>query len=126
NSSPHDAAPSAATQGSRVSQGDKAHATDRARRFYGVDATGIKIAVLSDSDDFKEQSIATGDLPADTVTLPGQSGRPGAGEGSARLEIVHDLAPGAQLFFATAFTSPESFADNIRALRQAGCDIIID
>ncbi|HZJ64167.1 MAG TPA: S8 family serine peptidase [Kofleriaceae bacterium] len=126
NSSPHDATPNAASQGSRVSQGDKAHATDRARRFYGVDGTGIKIGVLSDSDDFKEQSIATGDLPADTVTLPGQSGRPGAGEGTAMMQIVHDLAPGAQLFFATAFTSPESFADNIRALRQAGCDIIID
>ena len=43
------------------------------------------------------------------------------------MEIVHDLAPGAQLFFATAFTSPESFADNIRTLRFVyGCDIIVD
>jgi subtilisin-like proprotein convertase family protein len=42
------------------------------------------------------------------------------------LEIVHDVAPGAQLFFATAFISIESFADNIRALRAAGCDIIVD
>src|SRR5262245_60021577 len=53
NSSPHgDATPNAASQGSRVSQGDKAHATDRARRFYGVDGAGIKVGVLSDSDDF--------------------------------------------------------------------------
>ena len=42
------------------------------------------------------------------------------------LELVHDLAPGAQLFFATAFTSLTSFAQNIRDLRTAGCDIIID
>ncbi|MEO7734774.1 MAG: S8 family serine peptidase, partial [Kofleriaceae bacterium] len=43
------------------------------------------------------------------------------------MEIVHDLAPGAKLFFATAFNSPESFADNIRALRfQAHCDVIVD
>src|SRR5262245_26942114 len=42
------------------------------------------------------------------------------------LEIIHDLAPGAQLYFATAFTSITSFADNIRALRAAGCDIIVD
>ena len=42
------------------------------------------------------------------------------------LEIIHDVAPGAKLFFATAFTSIESFADNIRALRAAGCDIIVD
>jgi hypothetical protein len=42
------------------------------------------------------------------------------------LEIVHDLAPGAQLYFATANTSITSFAQNIRDLRTAGCDIIID
>src|SRR5262245_9054562 len=42
------------------------------------------------------------------------------------LEIVHDLAPGAQLYFATAFTSITSFAQNIRDLRAAGCDIIVD
>ncbi len=33
------------------------------------------------------------------------------------MEIVHDVAPGAKIFFATAFTSPEGFADNIRTLR---------
>jgi hypothetical protein len=113
--------------GSVVSEGDKAQAGDHARRFYGADGSGVKVGVLSDSDDFKEQAIATGDLPPSTTTLPGQSGRPGAGEGTAMMEIVHDLAPGADLFFATAFTSPESFADNIRALRfQFHCDIIID
>ena len=113
--------------GAATSQGDKAHAADRARKFYGTDGTGVRVGVLSDSDDFKEQSIATGDLPADTVTVPGQDGRPGSGEGTAMMEIVHDVAPGAKLFFATAFTSPESFADNIRTLRFTyHCDVIID
>ena len=43
------------------------------------------------------------------------------------MEIVHDMAPGAKLFFATAYTSPESFADNIRTLRFVyHCDIIVD
>ena len=42
------------------------------------------------------------------------------------LEIIHDMAPGAQLYFATAFTSITSFAQNIRDLRAAGCDIIVD
>ena len=116
-----------ASQGAVVSEGDKAHAADRARTFFGADGTGAKVGVLSDSDDLKEAAIASGDLPADTVTLDGQDGRPGAGEGTAMMEIVHDLAPGAKLFFATAFNSPESFADNIRALRfQAHCDVIID
>jgi subtilisin-like proprotein convertase family protein len=113
--------------GAVTSQGDVAHRVDQARRTFGVDGTGIKIGVISDSDDFKEASIASGDLPADTVTLPGQNGRPGSGEGTAMMEIVHDLAPGAKLYFAAAFNSPESFADNIRTLRFTyGCDIIVD
>ena len=113
--------------GSAQSAGDAAHQADRARKFFNTDGTGVKVGVLSDSDDFKENSIALGDLRPDTVTVPGQSGRPGSGEGTAMMEIVQDLAPGARLFFATAFTSPENFADNIRRLRfEFGCDIIVD
>ena len=113
--------------GSANTEGSKAHGADRARKYYNVDGTGVRIGVLSDSDDFREQSIGTGDLPADTVTVPGQDGRPGAGEGTAMMEIVHDIAPGAKLFFATAFNGPESFADNIRTLRFTyHCDVIVD
>jgi subtilisin-like proprotein convertase family protein len=113
--------------GAANSEGGIAHGADRARKFYAADGTGVKVGVLSDSDDFKEESIASGDLPADTVTIPGQDGRPGSGEGTAMLQIVHDIAPGAKLFFATAFNSPESFAENIRALRFTyHADIIID
>jgi len=112
--------------GSVTSKGDVAHNAAAARNFFGVSGAGVKIGVLSDSVDFLAQSIATGDLPPDVTVLPGQSGVPGSGEGTAMLEIVHDMAPSAKLFFATAFNSIESFADNIRALRAAGCDIIVD
>ena len=55
------------------------------------------------------------------------SGQAGAGdEGTAILEIIHDMVPGASLYFATADNSITSFAANIRALRTAGCDIIVD
>jgi len=113
--------------GSVTSQGDHAVGADVARKFYGTDGTGVTVCVLSDSDDFKEDAIATGDLPADTFTVPGQDGRPGTGEGTAMMEIVHDLAPGAKIGFATAFTSAQSFADNIHTLRFTyHCDIIVD
>jgi subtilisin family serine protease len=112
--------------GSVTSQGDRAHNAAAARNFFGVSGAGVKIGVLSDSVDFLAQSVASGNLPSDVTVLPGQSGVPGSGEGTAMLEIVHDVAPGAKLFFATAFNSIESFADNIRALRAAGCDIIVD
>ena len=43
------------------------------------------------------------------------------------LEIVHDLAPGAKLYFATAVDSDASFATNILTLKNTyGCDIIVD
>lgn len=119
--------PAVADKGSVTSAGSKAHAADRARKFFNTDGSGIKIGVLADSNDFLEQSIASGDLPGDVFTLPGESGRPGSGEGTALMEIIHDVAPGAKLFFATSFTSPESFADNIRLLYFVyGCNIIVD
>jgi hypothetical protein len=88
-----------------------------------VNGTGVRIGVLSDGVDGMAASQGLGDLGPVSV-LPGQAGT--GAEGTAMLEIIHDLAPGAELYFATAFTSIESFADNIRALRAAGCDIIVD
>jgi len=93
----------------------------------GRDGTGVRVGVLSDSVDALNALIASGDLPADTVVLPGQDGGAGSSEGTAMMEIVHDIAPGAKLYFATAFNGSTSFADNIRALRDVyHCDIIVD
>jgi hypothetical protein len=48
-------------------------------------------------------------------------------EGTAMMEIVHDLAPGAQLFFATAMDGDAAFANSIIVLKNTyGCDIIVD
>ena len=110
--------------GAVTSEGDKAHAADTARQRFKVTGTGVKVCALSDGVDSLAASIASGDLPAVDV-LPGQEGS--GDEGTAMLEIIHDLAPNAELGFATAFVSAASFADNIRALRsQADCDIIVD
>jgi len=114
-----------------TSQGDVAHGANTFRTRTLADGTGIRVGVLSDSVDYLSTSQSNGELGTVTV-LSGQGGPTASGEGTAMLEIVHDLAPGAQLFFATAgFTTPTTgnaalFATNIRALRAAGCDIIID
>ncbi len=106
------------------SEGDTAHRAMEARDFFGYDGTGIRIGVISDGVDSLASLQSTGDLPPTVNILPGQGG---AGhEGSAMLEIVHDLAPGAQLYFATASGGIANFAKNIRDLRAAGCDIIVD
>lgn len=108
-----------------TSQGDVAHRAAAARGYFGVSGAGQKICVLSDGVDSLAALQASGDLPATVDVLPGQAGS--GDEGTAMLEIVHDLAPGAALGFATAFTSEASFAQNIRDLRfNAGCSIIVD
>jgi hypothetical protein len=109
--------------GSRSSEGDVTHRANVARGTFHINGTGIKIGVMSNGVASLAQSQASGDLGTVTV-LPGQGGT--GDEGTAMLEIVHDLAPGAQLYFATANTSITSFAQNIRDLRTAGCDIIVD
>ena len=104
------------------SQGDFTHQASTARANFGVNGSGVKVGVLSDSEDH----LAASQIAGLVTVLPGQSGEPGTGEGTAMLEIVNDLAPGAQLYFATAGGGEASFANNIQQLRANGCDIIVD
>src|SRR6185369_7186385 len=103
--------------GSVDSEGDTTHIAALTRNVFRVDGSGVNVGVISDSDDFLPSSQATGDLPGDVTVLPGQSGVPGTGEGTAMMEIVYDLAPGAKIFFATANGGPGRFAQNILDLR---------
>lgn len=118
----------ATNTGSVTSEGDAAHRGPLARATFGATGAAVRVGVLSDSIDDANGSyaaaLASGDVSPVRV-LPGQAGS-GAGEGLAMLEIVHDLAPDSQLYFATAFSGAASFAQNIRDLRTAGCDVIID
>ena len=120
------AVPHRTRTGSVDSEGDTTHRAAEARQAFNVSGLGVKVGVLSDSVDFMAQAVSTGDLPPNVTVLAGQSGVPGSGEGTAMLEIVYDLAPGAQLFFATGNGGPANFAQNILNLRAAGCDIIVD
>ncbi|MBV6626142.1 MAG: S8 family serine peptidase [Rivularia sp. (in: Bacteria)] len=119
--------------GSVTSQADFVHETDRVRASLptGFDGTGVTIGVLSDSYDTSGNGsaaadIASGDLPANGVTVLQEGRNNATDEGRAMLQLVHDLAPGADLAFATASFSPANFANNIRALANAGSDIIVD
>ena len=110
-------------QGSVSSQADITHRTAVFRGLTGFTGIGVKVGVLSDGVSHLADAQLSGDLGAVTV-LPGQTGA--GDEGTAMLELIHDIAPGAQLYFATANTTLLTFASNIRALRAAGCDIIVD
>ena len=116
--------PGAATNaGSATWEGVAAHKANAAHSA-GRTGTGTMVCVLSDGVNSLAARQATGDLPATVTVLPGQAGS--GDEGTAMLEIVHDMAPGASLGYATAFTSVASFATNIVNLQAAGCNIIVD
>jgi len=115
--------------GAITSQGYISHRANQAVAL-GVTGVGVRVGVLSDtaSPGRVAALIASGDLPADVTILPGQDGgSDGSDEGTAMMEIIHDIAPGADLYFATAFNGQAGFAQNIRDLRLVyGCDIIVD
>ena len=109
---------------------------DIARRDFGVDGSGVTVGVLSDTyDDLggAGADVTSNDLPGAGNTclrttavnvLADMAG--GIDEGRAMAQLVHDLAPEADLAFATAFEGFFQFADRIRDLRAAGADVIVD
>jgi hypothetical protein len=92
-------------------------------RALGFDGTGVRVGVISDGVDSMAASQASGDLPA-TVTIQTHAGS--GDEGTAMLEIVHDLAPGAELGFCGPSTSLEMVACVNNLANIYGADIIVD
>jgi hypothetical protein len=114
------------TQMINTTEGDVAHRADDARILFGVDGTGVQVGAISDSVEELANLQASGDLPPGVTVLPGQAGT-GTSEGTALMEIIHDMAPGADLFFATGTSGfLQEMADNITDLAAAGCDVIVD
>ena len=118
------AADSPVTRKDNTSAGDVAHRANSARTNHRVDGTGIGIGVISNGVRSLADRQASGDLPARVTVLPGQEGR--GDEGTALLEIVHDLAPKAELYFATGQGGQARMAENIEALCEAGANVIVD
>ncbi len=93
----------------------------------GYTGIGMKIGVLSDSVNVNgslTNAIASGDLPANVEVL--YDAPAGNDEGTAMLEIIYDVAPGASLAFNSAGPGPQGFANGIQALSDAGCQVIVD
>jgi subtilisin family serine protease len=107
----------------------------------GLQGAGIKVGVLSNSyDTFKRAAgnVASGDLPGSgnplgnttpvTVLEEGPPPQNGFDEGQAMLQLIHDVAPKAELGFASGFPAGEmKFAENIGAIREKfGANVIVD
>ncbi|MEN6342801.1 MAG: S8 family serine peptidase, partial [Methanospirillum sp.] len=114
--------PVAAT-GSVTAESDRLLLADQVRDAFGLSGAGVKVGVISDGVDHWESAVAGGDLPGDLHVLRNTQG---GDEGVALLEIVHDLAPGAELYFRDWGENAIDFADGVDALADAGCTVIVD
>ncbi|MBN9624517.1 MAG: hypothetical protein J0H06_16525, partial [Actinobacteria bacterium] len=144
--------------GSVITQGLGQLKVDLARAAYSTRGAGETIAVISDSFDsastangnpvpfHAHEDELTNDLPGPASTCsdqqfpvnviaeapPGLKPTSYTDEGRAMLGVVHDLAPHAQLAFATGAPTETVYAQNIEKLAApvsaggAGADVIVD
>jgi hypothetical protein len=115
-------------------------------RATGVDGTGLKVGVISDTYNVRLSPITTASQDIASDNLPGSANTCGhtsvstigtqpsnatcggncGDEGRAMMQIVHDLAPGAALDFETAFISEPAFAASIGKLADQGANVVVD
>ncbi len=109
-----------------VTQGD-ALLHSQELRAAGLDGSGIRIGVLADGIDSIGLSVAAGELPAD-IQVVGQSGS--GDEGTATLEILHDMVPNATLGFCGGQDEAITTADYVTCAEKLqtefGAQIIVD
>ena len=116
----------------------KATGIDVLRDRYGLDGTGITIGILSDSFattktfdtsgnlDTYATNIADGYLPSNVNVLKDYANADTTDEGRALLQIIHAVAPGANLAFHTSLSTTDTLGQGIQTLAAAGADIIVD
>ncbi len=120
-----------------ISQGDTAQRSYLARKKYNVSGKGVKVGILSDSYDnlgTAATGVINGELPGagnpfnfkKPVDVLEDLDSTGTDEGRAMIEIVHDVAPAAELAFHTAFIGEANFAQGIQDLANKGCKVIAD
>jgi subtilisin family serine protease len=107
-----------------TTEGDAASRAD-ALRAQGLDGTGVVVGVISDGIDSVQDAQATNDLPDVQVPNDLRCQRGAGDEGTALLEIVHDVAPGAKLLFSGPASSLDMI-DTVECLVDAGANVIVD
>ncbi|MCA9140563.1 MAG: S8 family serine peptidase, partial [Planctomycetales bacterium] len=118
--------PATGGQGAFGTKGDVLINAHTLRHEEQVDGSGVKVGVISTGADGLLYAQGTGDIPgpAQLSTFIDQQKAFG-GNGTAMLEIIHDIAPGADLAFASA-TDTRSFFDAVTWLTDIqNVDIIV-
>jgi subtilisin family serine protease len=117
--------PGRTVTGSVTSEGDVDSRANLVRGL-GYDGSGVVVGIVSDGIDHLAKSQSTGDLGTVTVPADPRCAAGSGDEGTAILEIVHDLAPGAPLLFSSGLTSSLGFIRSVQCLASAGAAVIAD
>lgn len=116
----------------------KATGIDVLRDRYNLNGSGITIGVLSDSFNTAETvnafgnldtyatNVADGYLPSGVKVLKDYVGLDATDEGRALSQVIHAVAPQANLVFYTSTGGTNAVGQGIQALAAAGADIIVD
>ncbi|MBK7632121.1 MAG: S8 family serine peptidase [Ignavibacteriales bacterium] len=112
--------------GSVTTEGDAVHRTSNVRSIFGDEGAGINVGIISDGVNTRSTAQASGDLPPDGSGLTVLSNTYGGDEGTAMLEIVHDMVPGSELYFHDLGGNTLAFNSAIDDLVTAGSNIICD
>lgn len=127
----------------QIAGGDRAMRADVVRDTMTVPGTstpitgaGVKVGIISNGFDTvapgaADADAAAGYLPSNSdgtsaVTVLSDNDSSSDDEGRAMAELIHQAAPGAQLYFAAQGSSQTDFAGAATALAQAGCNVIVD
>ncbi|MFV2068026.1 MAG: S8 family serine peptidase, partial [Pirellulales bacterium] len=117
-------------QGLFYTTGDTFLRADQLRTLYDIDGSGVTIGVFSDGVAGLDLLVDSGDLPPLAemeIKTDGDGKRISrGGEGTAMLELIHDIAPGAKLAFAGHDGTRNGYENAIQWLVEtAKADIIV-
>jgi hypothetical protein len=107
--------------GPMTSEGVALHNVSKAASF-GFTGAGQKVGVISDGTTSIAQAVALGELPSTVQVIDAGEGD----EGTAMLEIIHDMAPGAALAFNTVGADLAGYVTAFRNLAAAGSTLIAE
>ncbi len=115
-------------KGSKLTEGDAVHRANLVRAFSGLTGEGMKVGVIADGADAWTSARDTGDLPSSIEINPNQESN--GHEGTALMEIIHDIAPDAELAFSGIETSLGMAQAILWLANDAfdgeGADVIVD
>ena len=107
-----------------TAEGVQLHKADLAQA-RGLTGKGQKVGAISGDVDHIADAIAAGELPADVQVLQ-QAASYVNDEGTAMLELVHDLAPGAKLAYASTQDTTAQYVEAFHTLANAGVTMITE